>query len=413
MKKDKTSTQLILLYSLLFFSFLYLTGCAPKPVQMLSSSQSALDPSVTVNKFIPITMKAHLMVVEVKINDHKKPYKFLLDTGGVTVFTEKTAADLDFTDETELSLTDISGNSKKVRLVTVERLGISGLPVSSLTAVVTDLDNFDPEIDGILGSNYFQYFRVDINYQKQSLTLSNGAFQNNTSAKVKAIPFEKNIKFGFAPMASCDVDGLTVPCMIDTGDPRNFTFPVAKLNKLPGYKNKQYVESDGSLLQGINGTKGNDVVVNVKQLKLASIQVSDFAMITNQTKEGIMTIGKDFLDNYQVSIDYPNSTLYLTQIKSGDESYPIFSYGFGFDKNERGMVKVKGIWPGSPGANAGIELGDEIVSINSTGTDNLSLLSIMKIFMEQPEIQVIFKKPSGEQNKVSLHREDLSQRVNR
>lgn len=390
-----------------------LTGCSViKGMSMLKSSVALQDPNIPFEVTIPVEMKAYMMLVDVSINDSGKRYKFAIDTGAITVLSEKTAQDLQFTEQMSINLKDISGNTKKVKLVTVDKLGISGVEVGSLTAVVVNVDKMDRGIDGILGSNYFQYFSLNIDYHKSSLQLSN--MVPPISVDTLVIPFEKNMKFGFAPTLDCTVDGLVIPCMIDTGYSGNFSVPFSKLIKLPAYKNNQFIESDGSLSHGLFGSDKNDIVVGVSQFEMGNISLFNLAMASNHSEDGIMTIGKDFLDNYKVTIDYKNTNLYLTPVlEQSDDKYPIYTYGFGMETDKKEVTRVNGIWKNSPGVKAGIEKGDEIVSINGQRVNKLGMLQLMDLFWDKPEIAVTYISQSGERRKVTVNREDLSKRFSR
>jgi predicted aspartyl protease len=377
---------------------------------MLNSSKFLQDPNKPVQVSVPVQLKAHMMIVDVKINGLEKNYKFAVDTGAVTVISHRIADDLKFTKENEFNVKDISGNKKEANFVTLDKMGIQGVEVGQLAAVVTDIDKMDTQIDGILGSNYFQFFNLDIDYQKQSIVISNSAPQ--TSPETLKIPFKKNMVYGFAPTAECFVDGVSFPCMIDTGDPGFFSVPSSKIKKLPAYKNNNFAESNGSLTTGLFGGKGNDTVVGVSLFEMNNMKISNLAMITNHSEDGIMTIGKDFLDDYKVSIDYRNEQLYLTPIpQSTKPSYPIYTFGFGFAKDDNETTRVNGIWENSINAPAGIEIGDEVISINNLQVNDLSMLRMMDLFLEEEQLHVTFKKYSGEIKQAIIKREDLTTRV--
>ena len=389
-----------------------LTGCSTiKSVSMLNSSEFLQDPNKSVQVSVPVQMKAHVMLVDVKINNLEKTYKFVIDTGAITIISDRVAGDIKFAKENEISTKDISGNKKEAKLVTVNKMGIPGLEVALLTAVVTDIDKMDTQIDGILGANYFQFFNIDIDYQKQSLVVSTVPPQ--ISPKTLIIPFEKNMRFGFAPTTKCLVDGVSFPCMIDTGAPGFFSIPSSKIKKLPAYKNNNFAESNGNLTTGLYGGKGNDTIVGVSLFEMSNLKISNLAMITNHFEDGIMTIGKDFLDDYKVSIDFLNDQLYLTPISHPKElSYPIYTFGFGIGKDDTETTRVSGIWENASAAQTGVEIGDEVISINETQAGDLSMLQMMDLFRDKEQLQVTFKKESGEIKQAIIKREDLSKRVN-
>ncbi|WP_321414687.1 retropepsin-like aspartic protease [uncultured Desulfobacter sp.] len=249
--------KILLSILLLIIAPQFFMGCsAVKAVSMMKGSKALQEPNISFKKDVPVSMKGHMLIVDVYINDIAKPFKFVVDTGAITVLTERTAQSSRFTDQTKIKFKGLAGNVKDAKMISLPKLGIKGLEVSNLAAVVMNLDKFDSQIDGILGSNYFQYFNITIDYRKPSLLISNtapAALPEDTAT----IPFEKDMKFGFAPIAECKVDGVSFPCMIDTGSPDTFSIPSSKCSMLPGFKKNQFIQSNGSLLHGALG-RSND-----------------------------------------------------------------------------------------------------------------------------------------------------------
>ena len=335
-------------------------------------------------------MTAHFLTVKVKINDSKKEYNFLVDTGSLTVIDKNVVRELNLNDFVQIKTNDSAGNSKNVSFVELDQINVGDVVVGGCGVGVIDLGKFGKDIDGILGSNFLQYFTVQIDYQKTRLVFLAGKYSQASTDKTKKIPIYKNMKFGFAPMGTCKINTVTaIDCMIDTGHPEIASIPVSLIRDLPRFQEKVFVvESTGGMTGGIFGADEKSYVTRVDKLQIGSLEVQDIPVLSNRFSDEIMTLGYALLSNYLVTIDFPNSEIYLESFPESKLEKTYKSFGLSFAKENSGIF-VKGVWHNSPADEMGLSVGDKVIEINSKKLDDISLLGIIDIIKNKNEIDLL------------------------
>jgi hypothetical protein len=114
-----------------------------------------------------------LILLETMING-RGPYRFVLDTGaGPTMISPGLARELDIKREAAKKAVG-AGGSVEVRFGTVRSLAVGGTRIEGLKVGIMDLTGIgkaiETDIDGIIGYNFLNKFRVTIDYPKQTVT---------------------------------------------------------------------------------------------------------------------------------------------------------------------------------------------------------------------------------------------------
>jgi len=257
----------------------------------------------------------------------------------------------------------------------------------------------------LLGSNFLQYFIVQLDYQSHKLNfLANPYFSMTTNTIT--IPFYKNIKYGFSPTGECQIDGdMTLECMVDTGHPEIVTVPVSSFQNLPQFKTKKFVESNGVMTGGIFGADDKSYLTRINKLTVGNLEISDIPATSNRFSEEIMTLGVGLLSKYLVTIDYPGSTLYLEPLPDSDIVKTYETFGLSVDKR-KDTVLVRGVWNGSSAQKEGLSVGDVLYSIDSKNINDLSLLEIVEIMKSKDEIDLLYLNNRTNTSKVVTLRKD-------
>ena len=348
--------------------------------------------------------QAHFLAVKVQVNGKAKKYNFLIDTGSLTLISEDVARELNLEDFIHVECNDSAGNKKEVSLVQLEEINVGGVIVNGCGAVIVNAEPFGNGIDGLLGSNFLQYFIVQLDYQSYKLNfLANPYFYRTTNTIT--IPFYKNIKYGFSPTGECQIDGdMTLECMVDTGHPEIVTVPVSSFQNLPQFKTKKFVESNGVMTSGIFGADDKSYLTRINKLTVGNLEISDIPATSNRFSEEIMTLGVGLLSKYLVTIDYPGSTLYLEPLPDSDIVKTYETFGLSVDKR-KDTVLVRGVWNGSSAQKEGLSVGDVLYSIDSKNINDLSLLDIVEIMKSKDEIDLLYLNNRTNTSKVVTPRE--------
>lgn len=350
---------------------------------------------------------AHLLTVKVRIDDSPEDLNFMVDTGALTVIDEQVAKRLVFKDSVTNKGSDSAGNKKDIRLVQVHKISVGKAAVSDCAAAVVDMKKFNPKIDGLLGSNFLRFFKVQLDYRNQRVTFLSNSEARSFDGAMK-LPIWKNMKFGFAPTMKCEVDGsVALDCMVDTGHDAIASFPLSTLDKLPYFKRGEYISSNGAMGAGVFGKDTQSYLVRTDRITSGPITIENAAIVSNRF-EDVMTLGAAYLKNFMVTIDYPASVLYLKQYDGQTVEKEMMSYGFAV-AHEKGKAVVSGIWKGSAADKAGISIGDELIALNGREASGMSLFDMMQMVKSNETLSVSYIKSSnGNKTDLTLQKGDLT-----
>lgn len=157
--------RLLLLSSLFLYSFI-LSGVASARLTP-TKLEFAEDPAK-----LPLISNNDRLFVTVTIDS--QDYRFLYDTGALTVLTASIAGRHSFDTNDRIRITDSSNKKQKMGFCNIPELQLGELTVSNLPATIFPDDNSIFEclaIDGILGSNAFARTTVKIDTKEGLLTV--------------------------------------------------------------------------------------------------------------------------------------------------------------------------------------------------------------------------------------------------
>ncbi|HOQ43563.1 MAG TPA: aspartyl protease family protein [Smithellaceae bacterium] len=403
-KQSRISVQSTLI--MFFLLALLVSGCAGMKSVSIIRGGSAEQDVLSQVESVKANHLAHFLTVKVRINDSSEDLLFLVDTGAITVIDKQTADKFTFTDSVVNEFTDIAGNKKEVRLVRVGKMSIGKIRVSDCAAAIIDLKKHSPRIDGILGSNFLRYFKVELDYQNSQLVF-HGNSGNQTLDGFIAIPIWQNMKQGFAPTTKCILDGsIDVVCMIDTGHDKAVSLPLSIIQKTTGFKDGKYIESNGGMSGGLFETISKSYLIKAEKISAGNLTINNSPVTTNAS-DNLMTLGYAYLKNFRIVIDYPNSVAYFKPFPELKPESKYLSFGFRCSK-EKGKTIVTGIWKGSVADNAGLSIGDELVSLNNKDVTTLSMMEIMEMMNSSSSLNVSYlQQSSAKIANSTLHKDDL------
>lgn len=388
----------------------FVSGCsAIKAINLVNSSEVVITDDI--DSRIPFSIKRHQILVKIKINHSREEYTFILDTGALTMVSERVAEKLSLPEGIEIDASGTGGNSRAINLVKLDSVIAGSMEVKNCAAGVIDFSSIFPHtIDGILGSNFLQHFKVTIDYQKQELTLSQDTTPVHAQENDIKIPIELDMLMGFAPVVQCELDdAIQDDAIIDTGLPGYIGLPVSMIKKLPSFKNGSVVSSNGSMSFGMFGAgKNENYALRLNKAKIGSLQLQNVVATSHAHKKGKILIGYKFLEKYIVILNYPAKVLLLRPTGIRFE-HNIPSYGFALTKNDQ-KILVSGVWIGSDAFQQGLQPGDEILAINSVKMSTVPTIGeLVQMFFsdeEQRSLTVDFLH-ENERKSVVLHKKNL------
>jgi Aspartyl protease/PDZ domain len=352
----------------------------PTPSYRLSSGGAALN--------IPVELVANgLVFVHAKVNDH--PGWFILDNAaqGFTVDRDYARQISLQSSGTATARADVA-DAIQVSIVKDVQISLPGLDLTHRNLVVIELKTLEPivghEVDGIIGSRLFDDFVVVVDYEHRlvSVYAPKEYKPSGNGAEFPVRVDEHGFQFIDATIALPGVDPITSSFLIDAGANTYAEIykPFSDAHQLPPRAMK-LLDAPGTGAGG--STQSADG--RADRIGVGTYSIKNPPITFVQTTEGLMAakdhaglIGAEFLQRFTVVFDNPNKRIRLTPNRNyeGPAEYDesglrIRAEGPGFHKFEVGRIL-----PVSPAAEAGIEPGDVIESIDNSSAEGMTLTEI-------------------------------------
>jgi|KBSSwiStaDraftv2_1062776.scaffolds.fasta_scaffold24110_5 predicted aspartyl protease len=340
---------------------------------------------------VPIELNGNTTFVSVRVNG-AGPYSFILDTGAHSSSVSPGVVEKLGLTAREGSVAHGAGGSvasSQVAGVTLE-LGegkLAGLDVGSYPVDAIE-NSVGRRIDGVLGSELFRRYVVELDYVKLQLSLYEPKeFSADGRGKGLALSFHDNHPYVQASVKLPSGKDLEGEFVIDSGS----NFPLILL--------PSFIEAHGlrealppslvSMGRGIGGEIPLPIG-RVPALRLGAATIA--SPVTALPHEGwfarpgnVGNIGGAILRRFRVTFDYSRKRVYL-------EPNERFALPYEFDMSglvlvtegpEFAVRRVQRVLPKTPAEEAGLAPDDELVTFDGKPASELTLPAIREI-LKQP-----------------------------
>ena len=337
---------------------------------------------------IPIELAENHVYLSVMLNG-KGPYRFIYDTGGQNVIDAAVAKELGTAGTGSVQDNGVGSSTESVSFVKVNTLQVGDAIVKNQVFSVAPLrqgvgTSAGQAIDGLIGFEVLSRYITTFDYANNRVVLQMpGTYTAPVGAHV--VPIVQN---GEQPQFACAIDSIATECTLDTGarDSLSLYPPFVKMHP-------QVVPTTLSAV-GVNGFGFGGAALG----KLGRTQSLSFASFTLNNMIGDYTvqtqgalavpfvganIGGAVWKRFTLTLDYSKLTMTLTPntLYGSPDSYDRSGL---FLINHAGNIVIADARPGTPGAIGGLTKGEEIVSLNGTQTNTMSLQSIREVLMRDP-----------------------------
>jgi hypothetical protein len=346
---------------------------------------------------IPFELATRHIIVSARINQ-SRPLSFVLDTGAsAAIVRMDTATELGLALEGSLSAGGAGPARQEGRFVrdaTWRLVGLESLsqpvrmalPLPELPAAI------GRDIDGIIGGEVIGRFVVEIDYQARRLTLHDrAAFRYQGSGQTLPLELDDNnhpVLTAVVTMPGGQLLERRFVLDIGSGGAMVFHSPFVREHDLLGSQ-KATVPAIG--MSGAGGrTHGR--IGRIESLQLGRFTIANPIAMFSEDKAGAFAsaalagnIGAQIASRFRMFLDYGRRQITLE---------PAATFADPFDRAFSGMAiraygadyrtfRVHEVMPSSPATEAGIEVGDIIVSVNGTAATELTL-SMLNERLEKP-----------------------------
>lgn len=345
---------------------------------------------------IPIDVNGVHIFVQGSVND-SEPLWFVLDTGAaVTCVDSKVAADLGFKLEGEVMAGGAGEKRAEANFIKDATFSVKGVEVVGQTVATIALGDilekrFGRPIDGILGYDFISRFVVAIDYVNEKLHLEHRDGWEYTGSGT-VIPIRL---VGSSPQCDATItvkgqDPIAGGFLIDTGAGSALIFSkpyTEDHDLLEALPNKILFEGG----YGIGG-ESRDYLGRIESLQLGDLVFKKpFAMFSqdekgagaDQTLSGI--IGGRVLEQCTVIFDYERKRMILEPNERYGSGIEFDMCGIVYDTGGRGdwhTFTVTHVVEGSAAQEAGLEVGDVIVSVDGKPASELWKIDIVETFRQ-------------------------------
>ncbi len=355
------------------------------PVLFLPPSSAAKDymflegSSATL---IPFTYYENHIYLPVRFAGSDAEVMFMLDSGA-----SMTVVDSTFTVEMGFPIGERlvgagAGGTANFYMTKVPGFSIEGVSFDEQTVIAYPIRQImsrfvDVEVQGILGYDFLSRFVTQIDYERTLISFFEpDSFGISPGTVDIEAPLRHNV---FSIEAALDSIYLGT-FLIDTGASNSM------LQKSFADKHRLSDDREGMEIT-ILGAGGEEdaLLARFDSFEIGDFTVENPVFALSETESGIAAfkdisgiVGNDILHRFRLTLDYKHQRIYLEPNGLFDEPFIKDRSGIKCERNEDGRVTIYSVIPGSPGNEAGLMEGDEIVSIE--GRDVADIERLDEIF---------------------------------
>jgi len=350
---------------------------------------------------IPFKLYNNLIIVPVLLNKGSDTLNFILDTGvGYTLITDSTFVDkLQIPPHTRKVGVKGGGVGEVVYtyIVGSQQLQLGDFITKNQTVLVASksLEYISQyagiRIHGIIGYDFFRKLTVRINYQRKELDVYDVHYfekkilKKNKTDNILKLYLQKQKPYFLAKIINENNDTIPLKLLLDTGAGHSLSLDK---NSRPGIvlPSKTIQISLGLAINGlIEGRMGRvkGFVIGKHNWKDVLCSFPDSLMIAHRSenvdKQGSIGIG--MLERFSVTLDYYHERCILEPNSKFSKKFDVGFSGVDVvtDPNDFTKYLISSIHPLSPAYESGLQIGDELFTINNQITNKLTISQIYEL----------------------------------
>lgn len=374
------------------------TGIIMLAATSLKAQEEFIEPPSREITKVPFTqLTGGIVIMQAKLESFPDTLNFILDTGSSGISLDSTTVDYLKLQPTpsDRTIRGIAG-IRKVSFLYNQKLHFPGLTVDSLNFHINDYTIltavYGERIDGIIGYSVLSRYILKVDYDsmrisfctKGTIRYPRGGYLlkptiNQLVSQPLRVRDEKTIYSRFLYDMGA---GLCMLLSKEFAEDSNF------LSK----KKKRFIKEG----EGLGGKIDMELMVmrevKIGPYKFRNVPTFIFDDENNVTSYPYMggLIGNDILRRFNVILNYAKGDIFIIPNRHFNETFD-YSYSGIELYFINGLIIVGDVAKGSPGEEAGLKEGDEVIAINKNFSQNLNQY---KIALQVPgeKVKVVFRR---------------------
>lgn len=359
---------------------------------------------------IPFEFQSNLIIVPVRVNG-SDTVRFIIDTGvGYTILTDPRVV-RPLRISRKILLAGAGGGDALTASIAIDNtMSLGALRVQHHNIVVLDEDLLKLSeyagmpIHGIIGYELFANFVVTLDFQAREITLVNPRKYRYRRRKGDRYPISIQGRKVYTNVLSVSTGTKTLPLrvLLDTGAGQALLLDRYGSAALTLPDKVIRVQLGRGLNGAINGDLGRIPKVSFGRHDLTDVLVAfpdslDFGQKLANMPERQGNVGCELLRRFRITFNYPEKYMVVKPIKRLLRER--FDYNMsGLELRARGkqfdQYFIDTVNDNSPGSQAGLQPGDEVLFINNKTTKQMTLGEINQLFQQQTgkEISILVRR---------------------
>lgn len=361
-------------------------------------------------KEIPFNFDYGVPIIKASINNIE--YNFLFDTGMTTALSKNIVKELNLKSISSAMGSDVNGNRQQESYVMVNEIIVGGISFKEIKTLSTDLKSgFEIgclNLDGVIGNNLIKDAIWEIDYKKKVIRITDGIDNFNIPENADVIKFKTNAKKGYySPNIEIEINKKKREGVkFDTGSTLGINLPLAFYSSVIDLnKSVEYYGQASAALYG-KGKNKTYLDSKVESTKIGNLQLQNQIVTFD---ENYPTVGNKLFENFKIVINYDENKIYM--IKQKEYTNTILE-NFGFRTSvvdQKAIISI--IYKNSNAEKKGLQLGDEIITVNDLNfpeliSKNACEFSFNNPIKEMDTINMLISR-NGKEQTLQLEKEIL------
>lgn len=349
-------------FLMLLLGFMLVCGMLRAQIEFIEQLRGGIPEPIT--KIVcPFNLtRSHIIELPVKINDLDEELIFIFDTGGNTMI------DMELAEKLGLEIDSMITPMQVMYLTRTNNIKSAGLEVKDFNMSVMDFKKTfelgNDELEGMIGPDFIRFYRTTIDYQNNELIFENNDIPLEAETSKQHV-LDMEIMMPYHPSIQMQIgDFFPIMGRIDTGLHYPIVLPIAFIEQLPEDEQSTLIPCKGYFAKWPFVDSHENFLYKCPEIRIGDMNFNDVGIIfANFPFNNTALLGKDFLEQYVTTLDFPNRKVLMTEVEKSSKDI-LFSTGINVRKLDDGTFKIVGIWEGSPADKAGIEIDDIIIEID-------------------------------------------------